>query len=126
MIEDNDDHTNDRIWLKISAETSNPTDGTSIDGIPPIKTKRAQTQVIVKNRQAFLLGGLIKSSTGQSQAELPFFRDLPLLGPFFRTSGANNRFDHVMVFVNPTRVFADAKQQLPLFSEIEKIKNLEN
>ena len=43
--------------------------------------------------------------------------------PPFRTSDANNRFDHVMVFVTTTLVFADAKQQLPLFSEMEKFKN---
>ena len=126
LIEDSNNHTNDRIWLKIYAETSNPTEGSSIDGIPPINTQRAQTQVIVKNGQAFLLGGLIKSSTGQSLSGLPFFRDLPLLGPLFRTSAANNSFDHVMVFVTPTRVFADTKQQLPLFSEMEKVrKNVE-
>ncbi len=122
LIEDSDNHTNDKIWLKIYAETSNPTDGSSIDGIPPINTQRAQTQVFVKNGQAFLLGGLIKSSSGQSQSGLPFFKDLPLLGPIFRTSGANNSFDHVMVFVTPTRVFADTKQQIPLFSEMEKVK----
>ena len=122
LIEDSNNHTNDRIWLKIYAETSNPTEGSSIDGIPPINTQRAQTQVIVKNGQAFLLGGLIKSSTGQSLSGLPFFKDLPLLGPLFRTSAANNSFDHVMVFVTPTRVFADAKQQFPLFPEMEKVK----
>jgi type II secretory pathway component GspD/PulD (secretin) len=122
LIEDSNNHTNDRIWLKIYAETSNPTEGSSIDGIPPINTQRAQTQVIVKNGQAFLLGGLIKSSTGQRLSGLPFFKDLPLLGPLFRTSAANNSFDHVMVFVTPTRVFADTKQQLPLFSEMEKVK----
>ena len=122
LIEDSNNHTNDRIWLKIYAETSNPTEGSSIDGIPPINTQRAQTQVIVKNGQAFLLGGLIKSSTGQSLSGLPFFKDLPLLGPIFRTSGANNSFNHVMVFVTPTRVFADAKKQLPLFPEMEKVK----
>ncbi len=126
LIEDSNNHTNDRIWLKIYAETSNPTEGSSIDGIPPINTQRAQTQVIVKNGQAFLLGGLIKSSTGQSLSGLPFFKDLPLLGPLFRTSATNNSFDHVMVFVTPTRVFADTKQQLPLFSEMEKVrKNVE-
>jgi len=126
LIEDSNNHTNDRIWLKIFAETSNPTEGSSIDGIPPINTQRAQTQVIVKNGQAFLLGGLIKSSTGQRLSGLPFFKDLPLLGPLFRTSAANNSFDHVMVFVTPTRVFADTKQQLPLFSEMEKVrKNVE-
>lgn len=122
LIEDSNNHTNDRIWLKIYAETSNPTEGSSIDGIPPINTQRAQTQVIVKNGQAFLLGGLIKSSTGQRLSGLPFFKDLPLLGPLFRTSAANNSFDHVMVFVTPTRVFADAKQQFPLFPEMEKVK----
>jgi len=122
LIEDSNNHTNDRIWLKIYAETSNPTEGSSIDGIPPINTQRAQTQVIVKNGQAFLLGGLIKSSTGQSLSGLPFFKDLLLLGPLFRTSGSNNSFNHVMVFVTPTRVFADAKQQFPLFPEMEKVK----
>ena len=122
LIEDSNNHTNDRIWLKIYAETSNPTEGSSIDGIPPINTQRAQTQVIVKNGQAFLLGELIKSSTGQSLSGLPFFKDLPLLGPIFRTSGANNSFNHVMVFVTPTRVFADAKKQLPFFPEMEKVK----
>jgi type II secretory pathway component GspD/PulD (secretin) len=84
LIEDSNNHTNDRIWLKIYAETSNPTEGSSIDGIPPINTQRAQTQVIVKNGQAFLLGGLIKSSTGQSLSGLPFFKDLPLLGPLIQ------------------------------------------
>ena len=55
LIEDNDDHTNDRIWLKIYAETSNPTDGTSIDGIPPINTQRAETQVIIIMDRLFCL-----------------------------------------------------------------------
>ncbi|MDG2064103.1 MAG: hypothetical protein P8L36_03830 [SAR324 cluster bacterium] len=35
----------------------------------------------MKNGPAFLLGELIKSSTGQSLSGLPFFKDLPLLGP---------------------------------------------
>ena len=41
LIEDSNNHTNDRIWLKIYAETSNPTEGSSIDRIPPINTQRA-------------------------------------------------------------------------------------
>ncbi|MBT4184933.1 MAG: type II and III secretion system protein, partial [Deltaproteobacteria bacterium] len=122
LIEDSDNHSNDRIWLKIYAETSNPIEGSSIDGIPPINTQRAQTQVFVKDGQPFLLGGLIKNRTGESQSGVPFFKDLPFLGTFFRTSGSNNSFDHVMVFVTPTRVFADEIQELPEFSELEQIK----
>jgi len=66
-----------------------------------------------------LLGGLIKNRSGQNLSGVPFFKDLPLLGPLFRTSGASDSFDHVMVFVTPTRVFADAVQQLPQFSKLE-------
>ena len=40
LIEDINNHTNDRIWLKIYAETNNPTEGSSIDRIPPINTQR--------------------------------------------------------------------------------------
>ena len=78
--------------------------------------------VFVKDGQPFLLGGLIKNRTGESQSGVPFFKDLPFLGTFFRTSGSNNSFDHVMVFVTPTRVFADEIQELPEFSELEQIK----
>ena len=119
LIEDSDNRSNDRIWLKIYAETSNPTEGPSIDGIPPINTQRAQTQVYVKDGEPFLLGGLIKNRSGQNLSGVPFFKDLPLLGPLFRTSGASDSFDHVMVFVTPTRVFADDVQQLPQFSKLE-------
>jgi type II secretory pathway component GspD/PulD (secretin) len=122
LIEDSDNQSNDRIWLKIYAETSNPVEGSSIDGIPPINTQRAKTQVIVRDGQPFLLGGLIKNRSGQSKSGVPFFKDLPLLGQFFRTSGADSSFDHVMVFVTPTRVFADDIQKLPKFSEMEQIK----
>ncbi|RTZ84313.1 MAG: hypothetical protein DSY96_06385 [SAR324 cluster bacterium] len=76
----------------------------------------------MKDGQPFLLGGLIKNRTGESQSGVPFFKDLPFLGTFFRTSGSNNSFDHVMVFVTPTRVFADEIQELPEFSELEQIK----
>ena len=119
LIEDSDNRSNDRIWLKIYAETSNPTEGPSIDGIPPINTQRAQTQVYVKDGEPFLLGELIKNRSGQNLSGVPFFKDLPLLGPLFRTSGASDSFDHVMVFVTPTRVFADDVQQLPQFSKLE-------
>ena len=122
LIEDSENSGNDRIWLKIFAETSSPSEGPSIDGIPPINTQRAQTQVYVKDGEPFLLGGLIKNRSGQNTSGVPFFKDLPILGPFFRTSGAINSFDHVMVFVTPTRVFADDIQKLPQFPEMESAK----
>ena len=41
LIEDSNNHTNDRIWLKIYGETRNPTEGSSIDRISPMNNQRA-------------------------------------------------------------------------------------
>ncbi|MBC8257740.1 MAG: hypothetical protein H8E38_01875 [SAR324 cluster bacterium] len=122
LIEDSDNESNNRIWLKVYAETSSPVEGSSIDGIPPINTQRAQTQIFVKDGQPFLLGGLIKNKTAQNQSGIPFFKDLPLVGPFFSTSGTNKSFDHVLVFVTPTRVLAEDIQKLPQLSELGRVR----
>jgi type IV pilus assembly protein PilQ len=64
--------------------------------------------VEVSNGQPFLLGGLIKDSTGSSESGVPFFKDLPLLGWLFRTNANERRFDHVMVFITPTRIVPES------------------
>ena len=62
----------------------------------------------------FLLGGLIKNRTGESQE---FFKDLP----FWVSRKYQNKVS-IMVFVTPTRVFSNEIQELPEFSELEQIK----
>ncbi|MDP7630823.1 MAG: type II secretion system protein GspD, partial [SAR324 cluster bacterium] len=77
--------------------------------------QRTQGNVEVGNGQPFLLGGLIKDSTGTSESGIPFFKDLPLLGWLFRTDSNERRFDHVMVFITPTRIVPETSPALPDF-----------
>jgi len=110
-----DNRSRDRIWLNVYAETSTPVLENPVDGIPRINVQRAQGSVEVGNGQPFLLGGLIKDHTGTSESGIPFFKDLPLLGWLFRTDSNERRFDHVMVFITPTRIVPETSPALPDF-----------
>jgi|TARA_B100000809_G_scaffold253542_1_gene289662 hypothetical protein len=110
-----DNRSRDRIWLNVYAETSTPILSHTVDGIPQINVQRTQGSVEVSNGQPFLLGGLIKDSTGSSESGVPFFKDLPLLGWLFRTNANERRFDHVMVFITPTRIVPESSPALPDF-----------
>ena len=115
IADSGDNRSRDRIWLNVYAETSTPILSNTVDGIPQINVQRTQGNVEVGNGQPFLLGGLIKDSTGTSESGIPFFKDLPLLGWLFRTDSNERRFDHVMVFITPTRIVPETSPALPDF-----------
>ncbi len=116
LIADGDDNrSRDRIWLNVYAETSTPILTNTVDGIPQINVQRTLGSVEVSNGQPFLLGGLIKDRAGTSESGIPFFKDLPLLGWLFRSGSNERRFDHVMVFITPTRILPASSPVLPDF-----------
>ena len=91
-----------------------------IDGIPQINSQRARSEVIVRQGQPFLLGGLIKVLQSTSQFRVPLLNNLPLIGWLFRSEGNASQFDHVLVFVTPTCLAPYLIQKLP---GSEKIHN---
>ncbi len=108
-----DNRSRDRVLLNVYAETSIPLSDSVIDGIPPINSQSARSEVIVRNGQPFLVGGLIKDQAAESESGVPYLRDLPLLGPLFQSTGATGNFNHILVFVTPTRVMPEELQMLP-------------
>ncbi|MGK5092543.1 hypothetical protein WDW89_11090 [Deltaproteobacteria bacterium TL4] len=126
LVQDDDvKQTNHKIFLNVYAETSNPLNENT-DGIPQINSQRARSQVMVRNGEPFLLGGLIKNRTGQTETGIPFLKEIPLLGWLFRTTDANNQFDHILVFVTPSLLSENHFQKLPTFEELQNLKNIEN
>ena len=105
--------SHDRILLNVFAETSSPMAGSVIDGIPPFNIQRAHTEVIAEQSQPFLVGGLIRSRRTLGRSGVSFFQDLPLLGPWFRSESSSGQFDHILVFVTPTQVKLETRQNLP-------------
>ena len=54
------------------------------DGIPSINTNATETQVLVDNGQALVLGGIFQEDKNNAQTKTPFLAAIPLIGRLFK------------------------------------------
>lgn len=100
--------TGDNIRLKISPEVSTLdfTNAVTISGfqIPAISTRRAETEVELRNGQSFGIAGLIDKRATALIYKLPGIGDIPILGQLFRSKSFNLTNTELLVLVTPTIV----------------------
>ena len=68
---------------------------------PPILTKHAKTEVIIKNGDTTVIGGLFKENKTQNQASVPFFSKLPLVGWLFKNKLNTSDGEELLIFITP-------------------------
>ncbi len=67
-----------------------------------ITNKRSiKTNVLAKDGQIVVLGGLIEDRIRESEQRVPLLGDLPLLGALFRAKSSNVQKANLMVFIHP-------------------------
>jgi pilus assembly protein CpaC len=98
----NDDGT---IQLKVAPEVSalDYTNAVTISGytIPAISTRRADTQVELRDGQSFAISGLLDHRTTDILSKMPGIGDVPVLGQLFRSKNVNHSTVELMVVVTP-------------------------
>jgi general secretion pathway protein D len=74
----------------------------SIDFVAPVTSKRAITsQVIVKNGQTVILGGLISNKSKKQVSRVPWLSSIPLLGWLFKRHNLQEQKTTLFVFITP-------------------------
>lgn len=108
--------------------------------IPIIDRRSAVTNVIVKDEDTVVLGGLREIDSGESKRQFPWLGQAPIIGHFFKNSSKSFLKNDLMLFVTPHIVKApvmapaenykytriDAHWDLPDFFFDESIENREN
>jgi type IV pilus assembly protein PilQ len=69
--------------------------------VPSIDTRNIQTQVLVKDGQTVVLGGIMETERRDSVKKVPGLGDVPLLGHLFKSTGKINNRDELLIFVTP-------------------------
>ncbi|HEY9722299.1 MAG TPA: pilus assembly protein N-terminal domain-containing protein [Oscillatoriaceae cyanobacterium] len=89
--------------------------------VPAIKTRRAETQVILAPRQTLMLGGLLSSDQTHDYDQLPGIGDLPILGELFKSRSFQEHQTQLAIFVTPRLIKAAAVAPLsPALSKTEQ------
>ncbi len=82
--------------------------------IPSLLTRRAETEVEMKNGQYLAIAGLVDNTLTDNSTKVPLLGDIPILGQFFRSKDARQRRTELLVLVSPKLVLpSDTPELLP-------------
>ncbi len=69
--------------------------------VPSIDTRNIQTQVLVKDGQTVVLGGIMETERRESEKKVPGLGDVPIVGNLFKSKQRVNNRDELLIFVTP-------------------------
>ena len=115
---------NGTIHLKVRPEVSSLdfSNSVTVQGvlIPAVATRRAETEVVLKDGESFAIAGLIDNRVVQTMNRIRGLGDIPIVGNLFRSRATRKSTDELLVVITPRFVkplSADEKAKLPDISE---------
>jgi general secretion pathway protein D len=91
----------------IQQEINAATDETQFDA-PVISTREAETQVLVKDGQTIVLGGLRDLQKDRTQSGVPVLSGIPLVGGLFGSAERHTSATELFLFLTPRILRTDA------------------
>ncbi len=87
--------------LEIEEEISEKgaTEGTL--GVVSINRRTARTELMVRDQQTVVIGGLMRDSKTTGETKIPVLGDIPILGALFRKKNSESRKTNLILFLTP-------------------------
>jgi type IV pilus assembly protein PilQ len=89
------------VIMRINVANESPDFSRQVNGIPPIDTQRAATQVLVSDGETTVIGGIYISREQSTQERTPALYRLPLLGWLFKKNTIEDESRELLIFLTP-------------------------
>ncbi len=90
------------IYLKINATNNTPDfQNVGSKGDPSILRKEATTELLLKDGDTSVIGGIYTRNSGFNRNEVPYLGRIPILGALFRNNNTSDRRNEMLIFVTP-------------------------
>jgi pilus assembly protein CpaC len=107
----------DMIRLKVRPEVSTLdfANGITLEGfrIPALSTRRAETNVELRDGQSFAIAGLLDNLTQEDSAAIPILSRIPIIGGLFKSKADRAERTELMVLITPRLVRALEPDEVP-------------
>lgn len=120
-----------RLAVNPTVSTVDTTLGTTLvpggSPVPGLNTRTANTTVEMQQGQTLAIAGLLQLTLNGQTSRIPFFGDLPILGPFFQNTTGQRVEKELLVLVTPYLVNPMRPGQVPPTpgDEVNEPKDLE-
>ena len=96
------------IRLKVAPEVSTLDFANGVSArrlpVPALTTRRAQTDVELRDGQSFAIAGLLDNMSQDDAAAIPFLSKLPIIGYLFKSKAERSAQTELMVLITPRLV----------------------
>jgi len=113
---------NDFIKLAINATESEADFTKAIDGVPAVIDNTAETNIMLKDGETTIIGGLFRVRDAQTVKGIPGLMKIPLLGSLFKSKSKAREKSELLIFITP-KIINSAVSTLPYFSEKDSVHN---
>ena len=93
-----------RLHVSPEVSTLDYANGVAVPGagtLPALSTRRAETEIELKDGQSFGIAGLLDRRTTEQLSKVPGIGDIPILGQLFRSRSINKTNNELLVVVTP-------------------------
>jgi type IV pilus assembly protein PilQ len=89
------------VIMDIKLENASADFSKAVNGIPPINTQRAWTQVLVNDNDTIVIGGIVVSQEQTQNDKVPLMSRIPLLGWLFKRDTFSDENRELLIFITP-------------------------
>lgn len=94
---------NGNIRLKIKANNDRPTNiATGDTAVLAIEKKEAVSEVLIRDGETVMIGGIYTVNEDQGVSGLPFLKDIPVFGWLFKNNSKSSEKRELLIFITPT------------------------
>lgn len=92
---------NDHVSLKISTKKEAFDRSRTVDGIPSTLSRETDTEVIVKNGETIVIGGIYTETETEAEDGVPLLSKIPILGWLFKKETKTKDKIELLIFITP-------------------------
>ena len=94
-------NANGTIGMKIDAKNDSPGQVPVGSTAPAINKKQATTEMLLRDGETTVIGGIYVDSDNTSDDGVPYLMDIPLLGKLFKTNNKTKSKTELLIFITP-------------------------
>src|SRR5262245_26756084 len=107
-----------KIKMKVTIENNSRSNTTvnlgTTAGAPPVINKRkAQTEVLIKEGERLVIGGVTTNLDQDETRKIPIFGDIPVIGWLFKQTASQTTGRELVVFITPSVLKVETAQAAP-------------
>lgn len=110
------------ILMNITVKSSSIAESATVSGSSAVLpfdelSREAIANVLVRDGETVVIGGIMKDTGSTSESGIPFLKDIPLFGWLFKNARWQKDFEELMVFITP-RIVSGGSENLPTAEQL--------